>query len=379
MEIILEKESFLNGIKIVEKVTSQKAVQPVLSNILIETISGDRVKFCATDLNQAISLKAKADVIGEGKITLNARRLAEIIGRLEEKPIRLSVDNETNQVKIACGRSNFELIGMSANEFPDIFSNEEQKTDSHQYEINKNIFNKVIKQTIYSSAQNELASVLGGLCVTIGDNILEVAATDGNRLTRSRKEINSKGQAGLFIIPTKTLSELSRISELVKDEILSLIVEKSRITFLFNDLKFSSKLIEGNYPKYQQLIPTNNEKIIVIDRKELIDSIERVSTVVNERTNIVKFDFTKDSLEICTDTPEAGSGRDTLEIEYDFEEIAIAFNYKYVLDALKNMESKNIKIEIATALSASIIKEQLENIELENNYVCLIMPVQVRK
>lgn len=379
MEIILEKEDFLNGIKIVEKITSQKGVQPVLANILIETVSGDRIKFCATDLNQAISFKTKAEVVAEGKITLNAKKLGEIIVRLEEKPIKLTVDIETSQAKITCGRSKFELVGINANDYPNIFDEKEnEQKENQEYEINKHVFNKAIKQTIYSSAQNELASVLGGLCTTIGDNILEVAATDGNRLTRVRKEINSKGQEGLFIIPTRTLNELSRISNIIEDENVKIVVEKSKILFLFKDVKFSSKLIEGNYPKYGQLIPNNYEKVIPINREELINSIERVSTMVNERTNIVKFSFSKDTLEICTDTPESGSGRDTLEIEYDFEEITIAFNYKYVLDALKNMETKNIKLEFATPLSASVIKEEQKNREEENNYVCLIMPVQVR-
>lgn len=380
MEIILEKEDFLNGIKVVEKTTSQKGIQPALANILIETVSNDRIRFCATDLNQSISFKTKADVKKEGKITLNAKKLGEIILRLEEKPITLSVDSETSCAKIVCGRSKFELIGISANDFPNIFDEkEEDKTiEKQEYEISKNVFNKAVRQVIYSSAQNELASVLGGLCITINDNILEIAATDGNRLTRCRKEINSKGQSGLFIVPTKTLNELLRISTILEDETVKLVVEKSKIIFLFKDMKFSSKLIEGNYPKYQQLIPTNNEKIIMIDREELIHSIERVSTMVNERTNIVKFNFGKDNLEVCTDTPESGSGRDNLEIEYDYEEIVIAFNYKYVLDALKNMETKNIKMEISTPLSASIIKEELKNVQEENNYICLIMPVQVR-
>lgn len=381
MEIILEKEDFLNSIKIVEKITAQKSQQPALANILIKTESKTLVKFCATDLNQSISLQTKAEVKKDGAITLNAKKLGEIILRLEEKPITLNTDPETHIAKITCGKSKFELVGISATDYPNVFPEDAPEEDKgiQKYEINKNIFNKAIKQTIYSSAQNELSSVLGGVCITIDDNILEVAATDGNRLTRTRKPIASKGQNSTFITPSKTLNELIRISSIIEDENLELKIEKSKITFLFKNVKFSSKLIEGNYPKYQQLIPTNNEKIIIINRDELISSIERVSTMVNERTNIVKFVFQKDvGLEVCTDTPEAGTGSDQLEIEYEYEDLIIAFNYKYVLDALKNMESKNIKMEIATSLSASIIKEELKEKDEENNYVCLIMPVQVR-
>lgn len=143
-------------------------------------------------------------------------------------------------------------------------------------------------------------------------------------------------------------------------------------------MTFQSRLIDGTYPKYQQLIPTTNEKTVAIDREELIKAIELVSVMVNERTNIVKFNFENNGLEISTDTPESGSGKDFLDIEYSYENLLIAFNYKYVLDSLKNMDSKNVKVEMSTNLSASIFKPEAENEEEDNNYICLIMPVQVR-
>lgn len=378
MEIVLNKEDFLNGIKVVKNITSSKGVQPVLSNILIETVSNDRVVFTATDLNLGISFKLNAEVISEGKITLSAKTLEEIVNKLPNKPIVLKLDEETNVVTISCGKSKFELIGINANEYPKVFDEAQEGEEYKEFEIKTGLLNKGIKQTAFSTAQNETGSVLSGVCFNINSNVLEMVATDGNRLTRARKEINSKEENVMFISPSRTLLEVSRIISMLKDESVKFILKKNKIVFEFENVTFQSRLIEGTYPKYQQLIPTTNEKNVTINREELIQAIELVSVMVNERTNIVKFNFENNGLEISTDTPESGSGKDFLDIEYNYENLLIAFNYKYVLDSLKNMDSKNVKIEMCTNLSASIFKPEAEDNEEDNNYICLIMPVQVR-
>ena len=221
----------------------------------------------------------------------------------------------------------------------------------------------------------ETQAVLTGVCFNIENNILELAATDGNRLTRIQKEIETPLEEVLnFIVPSKTLSEVQRISSLVEDDKITLKIFKNKIVFEFKDLAFQSRLIEGIYPKYQQLIPTTNDKKIIIDRAELINSIERVSVMVNDRTNVVKFSFTTGQLEIMADTPEAGRSKDYIDIEYDKDDMLTAFNYKYVLDGLKNMDSKNVEIEISDVLAATIFKPE----EDTSNYICLIMPVKVQ-
>ena len=378
MEIIINKEDLLNGIKVVEKITAQKGSQPVLSNILIETVSNDRVRFCATDLNLSISHKANAQVEKEGQITLSAKRLGEITSKLDNKPIKLSLNTDTNIVTISCGKAKFELIGISANEFPKVFDEETLEDDEKSFEINKNTLIKGVKQVVFSAALHESASVLSGVCFNIDSNTLEIVATDGNRLTRASKEINSKDDSAIFIVPSRTLQELIRISSIIEDEKVTIRLKKAKIRFEFEDVIFQSKLINGTYPKYHQLIPTSNDKIVYIDRDELIGVIERVCVMVNERTNIIKFTFNKNSLELSTDSPDAGSGKDFIDVDSNFDEIVIAFNYKYVLDSLKNMDTKKVKIEIATSLSATLFKPANENQEGDESYVCLIMPVQVR-
>ncbi len=374
MEIILNREDFSNGIKIVEKVTSQKAIQPILSNILIETISNDRIKFCATDLNLAINYKTNAEVVSEGAITLSAKKISEIVSKLSSSDISLKIEDDSSNIKIKSGKTEFDLIGIPAGEFPNVIEKVEE-TEFKTVVLNKNEFSKAIKQVIFAVSQQETQAVLTGVCFNIEKNTLEMAATDGNRLTRVRKEISSTIEENLnFIVPAKTLQEVQRISSLVDDENIMLKILQSKIIFEFANLTFQSRLIDGLYPKYQQLIPQANDKIIVVDRAELINAIERVSIMVNDRTGALRFNFKQGQLEILADTPEAGRSKDYVDIEYNSDDMLTAFNYKYVLDGLKNMDSKNIEIQISDVLAASIFKPQDEN----NDYICLIMPIKVQ-
>ena len=374
MEIVLNREDFSNGIKIVEKVTAQKAIQPILSNILIEAVSSDRVKFCATDLNLAINYKTSAQIEGTGAITLSAKKISEIVSKLSSTEVTLKTNEDTDNIKVKSGKTEFDLISLPATDFPKVL--DETNTDEAKTIIlNKNEFSKAIKQVIFAVSVQETQPVLTGVCFNIEGNSLELAATDGNRLTRIQKEIETPVEELInFIVPAKTLAEVQRISSIVEDENITLKVQKNKILFVFENLVFQSRLIDGTYPKYQQLIPNSSERKIVIDRAELINSIERVSVMVNDRTNVVKFNFTANQLEIMADTLEAGRSKDYIDIEYDFADMLTAFNYKYVLDGLKNMDSKNVEIEISDVLAASIFKPQDD----KNNYICLIMPVKVQ-
>ena len=373
MEIVLNKEDFSNGIKVVEKITAQKAIQPILSNILIETISSDRVRFCATDLNLAINYKIQGEVIADGAITIGAKKISEIVSRISSSQVTLKTQEDSENIKIKSGKTEFDMISMGANEFPKVI--EENNDDFKTIVLNKHDFSKAIKQVIFAVSTQETQTVLTGVCFTIQNNILELAATDGNRLTRVQNEVEFDEEEALnFIVPAKTLQEVQRISSIIEDENITIKVQKNKILFEFENLSFQSRLIDGIYPKYQQLIPAENDKKIVADRVELINSIERVSVMVNDRTNVVKFNFSAGQLEIMADTPEAGRSKDYIDIQYDFDDMLTAFNYKYVLDGLKNMDSKNVEIEISDVLAASIFKPQDD----KNNYICLIMPVKVQ-
>lgn len=373
MQITLNKEDFSSGIKIVEKITAQKAIQPILSSILIETESSDRIKFSATDLNFSISYKIPAENVGEGAIAISAKKMSELVSKLTSAQISLKTIDETDNVKIKSGKAEFDVICLNSSEFPKL-TNQNSDESFKTVILNKNEFSKCIRQVIFAVSTQETQAVLTGVCFNIQENILEMASTDGNRLTRIKKELNEKYDEDIsFIVPSKTLIEIQRIASLVEDENITLNIYKNKIIFQFENLVFQSRLIDGVYPKYQQLIPKNNDKKIIVDRAELINAIDRVSIFVNDRTGVIKFNFSANQLEILAETPDAGKSKDYIDIEYENDDMLTAFNYKYVLDALKSMESKNVVIEISDVLAASIFKPQDED-----NYICLIMPVKVQ-
>ena len=381
MKIILKKDNLLNSIKAVKGVVGSKGAYPILSAILIETIAMDKIKVSATDLNLSIVYTTSADVQKEGKIAVNAKVMEEVITKLpDNKDILIELNEETNVLIIKSEKTKYEIITLNSNDYPNIpYDETKVSADEKEFEILSKDLNKAIKQTAFSAVQNEVSGVLTGVCFTINENILETVATDGNRLTRSRIPINSRGENITFICTGKTLSEVSRLISLADDKMVKFSILGNKILFKFENIIFHSGLIEGTYPRYQQLIPTTNEKIAIIDREKLINTIDRVSVMVNNRTNIMKFNFEDSLLEISTDTPEAGSAKESIDINYTSENLLIAFNYKYVLDVLRNIQNEKIGIEMSTNLSATVIKpEDSEEAEAGDSYLCLIMPVQVR-
>ncbi len=382
MKIVLQKENFLNAIKAVKGIVTTRGVQPILASVLIETVGEDKIKLTTTDLNLSISYSTNAKVEREGKLAINAKVAEDIITKLpDNKEVLIELDLETNTIKIKSEKTKYDIISLNSDEFPNVFNQNKKATDDEpkEFEIETKDLNKAIKQTAFSAVQNETGGVLSGICFSINENTLEMVATDGNRLTRSRIPINSKGESTTFICAHRTLIEISKLISLVPDKTVKFTISGSKILFTFENIVFQSSLIDGTYPKYQQLIPTTNEKIAILDREKFIESIDRISVMVNSRTNIMKFNFETSSLEISTDTPEAGSAKEKVDIEYESDNLLIAFNYKYILDVLRNATSEGIKIEMSTNLSATVMKPYNRDKDVEEeNYLCLIMPVQVR-
>ena len=184
---------------------------------------------------------------------------------------------------------------------------------------------------------------------------------------------NKDSKSAKIVIPSKTLNEFARICSFIAEEKVVLIVDKSRLTLKTMNFSINSRLIEGEYPPYEQLIPKTTANNSVVSRDELISALDRVSTMVNDRTSFVKFLFDSNKLVLSAETPNSGNSEDKIDCEYNGDELAIAFNYKYVLDSIKTMDSKNVKVGLNGSLSATVFKP-----DSDENYICLIMPIQIR-
>lgn len=372
MKFNVDKEEFFNGIRVVSGVATMKSVQPVLANILIESIDNGSIKLTATDLDLTISTVVEAQVETEGKITLSSKKLNDIFAKLSNGLVTLELDADSNVVTVKNKNTKFELVGISAEEFP-------QNIDTDNLEdyidIDLKIFTKAIKQAGFAAAGYETTGVLSGVVCSINDEILEMASTDGNRLARVREKINNAdGKNSQLIIPSRTLQEFLKISGFLADEkAVKIYTNKTKIIIKSAKTVVVSKIMEGSYPQYNKLIPETSPKKAVVNKSELVNALERVAIMVNERTNQIRFEFTEDRLTLKADTPDGGKSQEAIDIDYKFEDLVIGFNYRYILDGLKNMEEESISIGLNTSLTATIFRPNNEE-----DYISLIMPVQIR-
>ena len=373
MKFVIKKEDLFNGIKIVECATSMKAIQPILLNILIETVDNSTVRLVATDLELTVSTLIDAQVEEEGKITLPSKKLNEIVSKLGNKLISFEVAQDETTVNVTCQNAKFDIIGISANEFPQDVCNAELK-EEESFEIELKPFAKAIRQAGFAAAGYETSNLLSGVVCDINGEILEIASTDGNRLARVREKITNKdNKVKQLIIPAKTLFEFLKTTSYIDEETIKLYLEKSKLIIKTEKTTMISRILEGQYPKYNQLIPNESPKQAIINVSQLISALERVATMIYDKTNIVKINFADNEVTLSGDTPDAGKSEEKIEINYTAEPLLIAFNYKYILDALKNIDSEEVKIGLNTGLSATVLRPNSEE-----DFVCLIMPVQIR-
>jgi len=372
MKFVANKNDFLNGIRIVERATVIKGLQPVLANVLIETINDSQVKLTATDFDLSITTIINATVEEDGKFTLPAKKLGEIISRLNDELIKLELNGTT--ATITCKNSKFDIIGISASEFPQV---EENISEKDCMEIETEPFIKAIREVVSAAAGYETNNLLSGVVCQVNKNILEMAATDGNRLARVREVVknSSTDEENPFemLISSRILSQLSKIATLVESEHIKICKEEKKIVIIVDRTKIITRLMQGQYPKYNQLIPQSFPKEAVLNKANLISALERVAVMVNEKNSIVKFEFVDNTLKLTGDSPDAGNSEDEVEAKYTAEPLAIAFNYKFILEFLKIVESEDIKVQLNSALSATIFKP-----ESDEDYIYLVMPVQLR-
>ena len=370
MKFVVDKDIFLNGLKIVERATVAKGLQPVLANILIESVSNDTIKLTATNFDLTVTTTINCQIEKEGRITLPAKRLSDIISRLGKAPINFEIDDNSIAI-ITSGKSKFDIIGISASEFPNI---EDNDSVDESIEIEMKPFVTCAKMTNFAAAGYETNNLLSGVICSINDKILEMASTDGNRLSRAKEFVkNDENKEFSMIVPSKVLAEFIRMTSYVEEENVIIAKDKAKIIFKTGSTKLISRLMEGQYPKYNQLIPTTFGKQALVNRDKLISALEIVSTMINEKTSIVKFEFTDGILKMNADTPDAGASEDKIEISYSGEDMLIAFNYRYLLDFLKIAEVEEILIQMNTNLSPTVLRPKSEE-----DYLYLIMPVQIR-
>lgn len=364
MKFICPKDDLLEGISIVQKAVTGKTTLPILEGILVSCKDGKLI-LTATDLDFGIDTEVHCDVISNGSVVLNARLFGEIIRRLPDMDIEIEVDNSFNTT-INCGTSKFNIIGQNPVEYPEL----PVINENIMYKIPQDLLKNMIRQTIFAAAQDETRPILTGVLFEVRNGVLTMVALDAYRLALRRANIGSSNDINA-VIPSKTLNEVSKIL-LTSDEEVSITFTPNHILFSLESTRVISRLLDGEFINYRQIIPEEYKMRIKVNTRTLLDSIERASLLAKEgKTNLIKMDIHGESITI-TSNSQYGNVYEEVPITLEGDGLKIAFNSKYFIDVLKIIDVEEVFMELSSSVSPCLVKTMDGS-----NYTYLILPVRL--
>ncbi|MGL4772120.1 MAG: DNA polymerase III subunit beta [Clostridium sp.] len=364
MIFICEKQKLQEGISIVQKAITGKSTMPVLEGVYINATSSG-LTLVGSDMDVSIETKVDATVTETGKIVIDAKIFGEIIRKLPNADIKIeTLDNEA--VQITCQKSVFNVVYMNAEDFPAI----PQINEDMQIEVPQNILKNMIKGTSFAIAQDETRPILQGILFEVKNKTLNLVALDGYRLAIKSEYLDTDMDIEQ-VIPGKTFNEISKILEDVND-LVKITFTNNHILFNLNQTKVTSRLLEGKFVNYNSLLPQEYKLNVTVDKQELQNGIERASLMAKEgNTNLIKLDIVDDNI-IITSNSQLGKVREEVSANLQGDGIQIAFNSRYLLDVLKNMDDEEVVLQLTTSISPCIIKGK--NV---NSYKYLVLPVRL--
>ncbi|HVM32567.1 MAG TPA: DNA polymerase III subunit beta [bacterium] len=374
MKVVLNRSDLLKGISTVQSAVAAKNTMPILANVLLEA-RDKKLEFVATDLDMGIRCSVAAEVVEKGSITINAKKLSDIVRELPEASVDIEID-ENQKMILVCQKSQFKVHGLPKDDFPILPEVKKEKT----FKIKGSLIQEMIHKTIFAVSTDETRYVLNGVYFQVENEKLKMVATDGHRLAYIHKKLDGKGDGKAnVIIPTKTLNELSKVvSDMAKgkdekeETMVEVVTTENQIKFTVEGVEIVSRLIEGQFPNYEQVIPKESDKKIEVSTAELSAGTKRVAILTSEKSNSIRYQIKPGKISISSKTPDMGEAKEEIDANYKGEEISIAYNAKYVLDVLKNVGTDHVVVELTQPLSPGILKPKGDS-----DYLCVIMPMRV--
>ena len=363
MKFSVSKEKLLEGLQTVQNVVSTRTTLPILSNVLLQADESE-VRFTTTDLDVGIRGSIEASVEKPGATTLPARRLFGIVRELPAQEVTLEVDSK-NVASIRSGPSFFKILGLPEEEFPPLPTFDDAKV----FTIPQKDLKDALKKVAYAISTDETRYVLNGILCAFKENKLTAVATDGRRLALVEIELEfPRSNETDIIIPTKAVIELQRL--LKDDGEIRLSVGENQVAFEVGNTFVVSKLIEGNYPNYRQVIPGDAKERVTLEREVFLNSVHRVSLLASEKSNSVKLVFSKNNIDIMANTPEVGEARESLPVQYKGKEFSIAFNPEFLMAPLRNLPNDEIYLDMIDGMSPGVIK-------IQSPFLYVLMPMRI--
>jgi len=372
MRVILERSNLLKSLNHVHRVVERRNTIPILSNVLLNA-TGQSLEMKATDLDLEVTEATPAQVERAGATTVPAHLLYDIVRKLPEgSEVMLRTDEDGNAMFVVAGRSSFRMQCLPQADFPQLSAG----TFTHTFRMEAQVLKTMIDKTQFAISTEETRYYLNGIylhCVETGGKLkLRSVATDGHRLARSEIEApaGAEGMPGI-IIPRKTVSELQKLLD-EPDMVVTVELSDTKIRLTIGSVVLTSKLIDGTFPDYQRVIPTGNDKRLVIDRETFAKAVDRVSTISSERGRAVKLSIADGQLTLVVNNPDSGSATEELAADYGSDPIDIGFNARYLLDVAGQLSGEQARFMLADAGSPTLIHDTADE-----NTLYVLMPMRV--
>jgi DNA polymerase III subunit beta len=364
MKFSISKESLLAGLQQVQNIVSSKTTMPVLSNVLIQAVDG-YLHFITSDLDMSIKVSMPADIESEGATTIPAKRFLSVVRELPVSEVSIEVDQKSNAM-IRSGSSIFKLMGLSSVEYPELPAFD----DGIEIKIDQGILRDALRATAYAVSLDETRYVLNGINFVLQNNVITLVATDGKRLAKVEREIEiPESHEKSFILPTKAVNELMKLCS--DSGQMSIFMGEGLVSFDFDGKFLTSKLVDGNYPNYRQVIPGEAREVITMDRELLYRAINRVSLFASDKLGSVQLNFSEGQVEIVASSVDVGEARETLAARYSGPAMSVSYGPEYILAPLRNLSNDEVHLHLIDERSPGVLR-------VGTHFLYVIMPMRVQ-
>lgn len=363
MKATISRENLLKGLQTVYPAVPSRSTLPILSHLLIEA-KKDHLQITATDLELGISTQIPAEVAEEGAIAVPAKRIHDLIKELPNEPLHLGA-KKNQQMAIECGKKLFKVMGLPREEFPKLPT----VSGSDVLVIDQGVLQAMLALTLFSVSKDESRYVLTGILFSIKNGWLRLVSTDGRRMAMVEREARtSSHQEHQRIVPEKALGELVRL--LGGEPTVKISLKENQIAFDLGNILIISRLIDGKFPNYEQVIPPQSPNKLTISREELLMAARRISLWSTQDSPSIRLDLKTDHLVLSKQTPEVGEAHEELPVQYMGPEFSIGFNPGYLIDVLKVLSDGNVEFEIPGPDRPGVIRTK-------DHYLYIVLPMQL--
>ncbi|HJX59982.1 MAG TPA: DNA polymerase III subunit beta [Thermodesulfobacteriota bacterium] len=375
MDFEIDKREFLKGLGLMQSVAGRRTTLPILSHILLEW-EKDSLCLTGTDLETGIREELTARIHQGGKASVSAKKIFEIVKELPEETIHIK-KKENQWITIQCGKSVFNLAGLDPEEFPSLPT----YSDESFSQVSTNLMKEMIEKTVFAASSEESRYHLNGILISQSKKgereILRMVATDGHRLSLLDRESQMiRGIEKGIIIPKKGVLEIKKImGDRDGAEEMKVYFDQTHGFFKMGKSLMVIRLIDGEFPEYEQVIPKGNDKRILMEKGKMYASLRRVSTMASERVEGIKFLVKKNFVELSSYHQDFGDAKEEVEVSYEGPSLEIGFNARYLMEALSVMDKEDVVMELKDEGSPGILKPQ--SVTEPSNQLCIVMPMRI--